>query len=212
MKIISLINQKGGSGKTNLACNLSVAAALEGKRVALFDMDPQATATSWFDEREAHDPKSVSSLMAHPIVGARLDRGVKDAESDGREMLFIDTPPHTLSEVQRAAKLSDLCVIPCRPTIDDRLSTERTIEMLRLLETPFVIALTQEPPGSVQHQDVRAFLAQKSSVCVLDQVVFLRVDYSYSRLVGQGVQEYAPRSKAAAEIQNLYSEITERMV
>src|SRR4051794_33713514 len=52
MKIISVVCQKGGAGKTTIATNLAVLAERAGFPTVLFDLDPQATATKWGDKRE----------------------------------------------------------------------------------------------------------------------------------------------------------------
>ena len=45
-KVISVVNQKGGVGKTTSAVNLSAAVGAKGKRVLLVDIDPQGNTTS----------------------------------------------------------------------------------------------------------------------------------------------------------------------
>ena len=47
MKIIAVLSQKGGSGKTTLSINLAIAAAKAGKQVVLIDIDPQQSAARW---------------------------------------------------------------------------------------------------------------------------------------------------------------------
>ena len=48
MKIITLLNEKGGVGKTTVACHIAAGLAIKGKRVLLIDADPQGHATVMF--------------------------------------------------------------------------------------------------------------------------------------------------------------------
>ena len=56
MKVVAVVSQKGGSGKTTLAVHLATCAHLSGQKVALVDLDPQATARRWGDRREVEGP------------------------------------------------------------------------------------------------------------------------------------------------------------
>ena len=63
-KIISLVNQKGGVGKTTTAVNLSASLAQAGKFVLLVDLDPQANATSGLGV----DPRSLEKSLYHSMI------------------------------------------------------------------------------------------------------------------------------------------------
>ena len=56
MRTILVLNSKGGAGKTTIATNLAAAFAIEGRKVALVDYDPQASATDWLAARPAERP------------------------------------------------------------------------------------------------------------------------------------------------------------
>ena len=47
MYIVAVLSQKGGAGKTTVACGVSVAAEAAGRTAVLVDLDPQGTATTW---------------------------------------------------------------------------------------------------------------------------------------------------------------------
>jgi chromosome partitioning protein len=59
MQTIGVVSQKGGAGKTTLSVHLAVAAQQEGYRVAIIDLDPQATARKWGYKRQEAEPEVV---------------------------------------------------------------------------------------------------------------------------------------------------------
>jgi len=61
MFTVSIIGQKGGTGKTVVAIGLAVAAVRAGMATVLIDLDPQATASKWKDRREDENPAVVSA-------------------------------------------------------------------------------------------------------------------------------------------------------
>ena len=86
----TLIAQKGGTGKTTLAINLSVASELAGWQAAILDLDPQASAAGWGDHRERDRPAVV------PVPASRLGPALETARSHGATLAVIDTAPHLL--------------------------------------------------------------------------------------------------------------------
>ena len=56
MKVVSVVTQKGATGKTTLSLATACAAVADGLSAVVVDLDPQATAASWGDRRESDAP------------------------------------------------------------------------------------------------------------------------------------------------------------
>jgi len=83
MKTIAFICQKGGTAKTTGAINLAVEALAYGLKVVLIDLDPQVSASNWFDLREDPEPAIVAPQVPHlgrVLEQAAARKGRKSAE------------------------------------------------------------------------------------------------------------------------------------
>ena len=64
MKVLSIVSQKGGTGKTTLTTHLSVEAERNGHTIVLMDLAPQTSAAKWGDHRQADSPAVVATLTS----------------------------------------------------------------------------------------------------------------------------------------------------
>lgn len=126
MKTIAIVSRKGGSGKSTLAIHLAVAAVIDGREVAIVDLDPQASCAKWSDSRESETPVVVSAQAS------RLDKVLSAAKDEGADLVFIDTSPHAETAALAAIRAANLILIPCRPTILDLRAIDDTVDLIKL--------------------------------------------------------------------------------
>ena len=132
MTTVAIISQKGGSGKSTLALHLAVASSQE-RDTAVIDLDPQASAASWADHREAGTPPVLS---AHSSRLPFVMKEVEQAEGPQGSLVILDTAPHADRVALDAAKVADLVLIPARTTIFDIEPCLRTCELIATMKTP----------------------------------------------------------------------------
>lgn len=199
MKTIAVISQKGGAGKTTIALHLAVVAASEGKSVAVIDIDPQASATSWGDSREDENPSVIS------IQPSRLDKVLETAKKEGADLILIDTAPHSEGASLAAARAADYILIPCRPAIFDIRAVIQTIDLVKLAgksKSASVVLNTVPPRGTLAEEAVAAIASYDMTVCPVH--IGQRAAFLHSLTAGKTAGEYEPQGKAAEEISELY--------
>lgn len=197
MKIIAFAAQKGGVGKTTLAVNLAVRAAALGIRTVLFDLDPQESATAWSERRSAELPH------VEPLSSRRLSDGIAAAETQGFQLSIIDTPPAQGDQALTAAELAELVVVPCRPSLVDLDAIQATGRLLKSTTTSGLVVLNAAPPTATQLINDARMIAEGTGMQVARTVVRERSAFRAAWPTGQGVTEYEPAGKAAAEIDEL---------
>jgi chromosome partitioning protein len=87
------------------------------------------------------------------LAAADLDRALKAAREKGFDVVLIDTPGRDEPGAAAAIRVSDFCVIPCRPSPADMKATPATVETIRRLNKPAAFVLTQTPPRSFRNRE-----------------------------------------------------------
>jgi chromosome partitioning protein len=197
MQTIAVISQKGGAGKTTTAVHLAVAAQQEGYRVAVIDLDPQATARKWGDKRQDPEPEVIGDHAE------RLPQLVEAARANGADLLIIDTAPNADRASLAAARAADVILIPCRPAAFDLEAIEATRDLAAIAKKPAYVVLNSAPIRSAITEEARQGLeAQGAKVC--PHVLFVRVAYAHSVIDGRTALEFEPDGKAAEEVRALF--------
>jgi len=199
MKILAIISQKGGVGKTTLATALAVAAERAGQAVAVFDLDDQATAAFWGECRAAETPPVQDVKLA--LLARDLDR----ARNAGADLVILDCPPKHDAAIL-AAEPADFVLIPTKPALFDIRSMRATLKLMQSIGKRCGVVLTFCPVVGSQVAEARQ-LVQEIGAELAPVDVHQRVAYQRAQEDGRTAQEYEPGGKAAAEVERLYSYI-----
>ena len=203
-KVLAILSEKGGAGKTTVTVHLAVAAELAGLDVAIVDLDPQASAADWCDRR-GNSPEAVA------IPPARLEKLLAEVRAQGMHLVIIDTGRDSNNAGYTAAQAADLVLIPCRGGGFYVRALARTLDLCRIAnKRPFLILNAMRPGATRAEADARDALASES-LEIAPVVLHERAAYKAASITTKTAQEAEPDSAASSEISQLYSWISRQL-
>lgn len=203
MQTIVLATQKGGSGKSTLAVGLALAAIEAGHTVRLIETDSQGTLSNWQSRRPYAEP------IVEPVyVAGDVEQRLQTLESGGVTLAIVDTAGGVSAATTSAIRHADLCLIPARPSIADIEASASTLSVIRASNKPFAFVLNQTPIRGQRLTVAATSLGDEAALEIADVVakpfIVMRNDHQDALGAGLAVNEFAPASKSAGEINGLW--------
>lgn len=223
MKVIAVVNTKGGAGKSTIATNVATALAQEGKKVLLIDTDrKQESSLAFAQIRSAYPDLADISAMALPYK--TLYKDIKNYNNF--DYIVIDAGAGDNKLVRAAVLCSSygMLLIPVQPAAYDLWATEDTLRMLEGcrnmldgFENNYLVLNRMAPNKRIrimgELKDSLGELCSQYRVNVLKTELYDRIAYKEAICVGRNVMEYAEikkeAAKAAYEMSQLVKEVKE---
>ncbi len=206
--IISVLNQKGGVGKTTLSIHLASTYSLAGHKVLLIDSDVQRSALDWAASREA-DP-------IFNVVGISTNTIHKEIPllKDNFDFIIIDGPPRVYDVAKSSIAASDFILIPVQPSPYDVWSAKEVVDLYNEVKEPLSIykkvyasfVINRMIQNTAIGRDVIEPLS-KYGLNILNAKICQRVAYAETAARGTSVVEEDPESVAGKEIKAVAEEI-----
>lgn len=201
-KVITIAQQKGGSGKTTLAVNLAAEFLRRDMTVALLDTDPQGSLGRWFMTRrerlgEAGLEFSTSSAWGVSYECEKLKKSV--------DVVIVDTPPKVDADLRPALREADLVLIPVAASHVDLWATDGVLDLAARERKSAWIVLNRTRAGTRLGDEVAAAAAELTAGVAASQLAARVV---YAETLGQGLGAVEAGHRAArAEVAALADEV-----
>lgn len=209
-RVVALLNQKGGAGKTTLATHLAGEFATRGLRVTLLDADPQGSALDWSQRRMHGGRDRLCSVFG--LARDTLHREVPQIAQQS-DLVVIDGPPRVAALARSALLAADLVLVPVQPSAYDVWATQ---EMVRLIAEAQVFRPGLRAAFVISRRVVRTVIGREARAALAGQPfgalpaeVSQRILFADSVAAGRLVREVAPGSLAAREIAALADAVRE---
>lgn len=156
-EVISIINQKGGVGKTTTSANLAASLAFLGKKVLLMDVDPQCNTTNYFEQKN-HTGKSIANLVK------TLSFGEKITKEDVTDLITtIKEDNFTLDQLPAELKLGKIM----EASRSFKMSHSTIHKIISLIKDDYDYIIMDTPPSPG--------IALENAIYATDKIVFATI-------------------------------------
>lgn len=202
--VITVAQQKGGSGKTTLAANLAVEFRRQGLRVAVLDTDAQGSLGRWFMARRNRGEAGMEFSTAS-AWGVSYECEKLRKQSD---VVIIDTPPKVDADLRPALREADLVLVPVAASHVDLWAIDGVLDLVAREGKRALLVLNRAKAGNRLTAEVAEAAAALGEVA--QARLGSRVVFAETLGTGLGASE-AGRSAAQAEVAALAAEVLARV-
>jgi len=204
--VITVAQQKGGSGKTTLSANLAVGFRAMGRTVALVDTDPQGSLGRWFMTRLEQNPEAAEGIEFATSSAWGITYECRKL-ADRFDVVIVDTPPKADSDLRPALRVADLVIVPVSMSHLDLWATESVLDLARRENREVLMVMNRTRPGTRLSGEI-AGAAQKMEARIAESQFANRV--GYAEAFGHGLSAAEGRKTPARdEVEALSAEVAD---
>ena len=204
-KVITISQQKGGSGKTTLAVHLALAfIKYHNLKVAIIDTDPQGSLGKWFMIRtEKKLSNDNLTFKTASLWGAQYESKALKKDHD---IVIIDTPPKIESDARPSIESADLVLIPIAASHVDFWATGAIVEIAKKANKKILIQINRSSQRSKLIIKTNEFI-KSLNLSPTKTIIGNRQIYASSMGEGKTAVEKQKKSSAVEEIKQLSEQL-----
>ena len=204
-KVITISQQKGGTGKTTLTVNLALAfIKYHSLKVAIIDTDPQGSLGKWFMIRTERGVSNNNlTFKTASLWGAQYEAKILKKDHD---IVIIDTPPKIESDARPSIEAADLVLIPVSASHVDFWATGAIADIAKRADKKILIQINRSNQRSKLINKTKDFI---KDLKLLSTKTILGNRQIYNSSMGEGktAVEKQKKGNAVEEIKNLSEQI-----